>query len=407
MAVPESLFDAEARLLAEEESRLAAAVRDTEERYSGLRDLDAVLSLAGARLRRALHLLRRSPPREEERALIAKLGRAALAPVESLVTENLSEDQRGEIQARRLFAEVRSLAEEFVLAGGSSLLQDDPDARRRRTLARSVTASIRKYFGEDDLYPPLALDKLPGWLRSVVLFLFPVMFREHPEQPPYGIAEGEEVTYSSQALQLPLSQAVFYLENELLPMLEEELAKAPGTASLQNEIARVTARVEEYRKLRFIPRSTPVLLEQGFHTEGMTSYTADGEMLVAIPIPVSFRSGTNLDRKMELVRMDLVRRLAGRGVSPEVDEEYARLRSLESGPRGSSRAPSMKLDAAWGYGVLRREYPFLRRLADKEAFKALVTAVGAGGRGPGERLIESMIDEDGRSSDLRSPSLPL
>ena len=102
--------------------------------------------------------------------------------------------------------------------------------------------------------------------------------------------------------------------------------------------------MEEYRKLRFFPRSTPVLLEKGYYTEGMTGYTVDGEMLVTVPIPVSFRSGTNLDRIMELVRMDVVRRIAGRGVSPEIDREYRRLRSLESGTRGSSRTASMKLE---------------------------------------------------------------
>jgi hypothetical protein len=128
-------------------------------------------------------------------------------------------------------------------------------------------------------------------------------------------------------------------------------------------------------------------------------------MLVPIPIPGSFRSGTNLDRKMELVRMDVVRRIAGRGLSRDVDREYRRLRSLESGLRGSSRAASMKLDTAWGYGVLKRQFPFLLRLGDKERFRELVRLVQSSGAAAGEKLIESMIDAD-RESPLRAVSLP-
>ncbi len=151
--------------------------------------------------------------------------------------------------------------------------------------------------------------------------------------------------------------------------------------------------MEDYRKLRFFPRSTPVLLEKGYYTEGMTGYTADGEMLVPIPLSVSFRSGTNLDRIMEQVRMDVVRRIAGRGVSRELDREYRHLRSLESGMRGSSRTASMKLDASWGYRVLRQEFPFLARLADKRRFEALVNEIQSG-RGSAERRVETLMADE-------------
>ena len=260
-------------------------------------------------------------------------------------------------------------------------------------LSRSLVAAVRRFTGAEDRYRPLDLDEYPPFIRKVLLFLFPVMVREDPEQPPYGIEEGEEVISSSRNMKMPLTQALFYLENEVVPELEQKLALDPGSPTLQEEIRRVREKVEAYRKLRFFPRSTPVLLEKGYYTEGITGYTVDGEMLVTVPIPVSFRSGTNLDRIMELVRMDLVRRIAGRGVSPEIDSEYRHLRSLESGTRGSSRTASMKLDAAWGFRVLKKDFPFVARLADKKRFEELVGAITSG-RGSAERRVEALIAAD-------------
>jgi len=221
-----------------------------------------------------------------------------------------------------------------------------------------------------------------------------VLVRAHPEPPPYGIEEGEEVVYSSDHVTLPLSQAVLFLSKEVLPDLERRLAQSPGDPGLQEEIRRTEQRIEECRRLRFFPRSTPVLLEQGFHTGGMTAYNTDGEMLVRIALPVRIRSGTNLDRRMELVRADLVKRLAGRRVSEKLDREYRRLKSLESGIRGSSRTPSLKLDAAGWYRVLMREFPVLARLEDKEAFRELSAMAGSRMPGRAERLIETLVARD-------------
>jgi hypothetical protein len=122
-------------------------------------------------------------------------------------------------------------------------------------------------------------------------------------------------------------------------------------------------------------------------------------MLVPIPLPVTFRSGTNLDRIMEQVRMDVVRRIAGRGVSRELDHEYRHLRSLESGTRGSSRTASMKLDTSRGYRLLRQEFPFLARLADKRRFEELVGEIQAG-RGSAERRVEALIAGEQASGSL-------
>jgi hypothetical protein len=395
-----------------EESRLEGEIRAIEESLSGLRDIDLLLTLADTRLSLCLQLMKQlaggsdATAREALQAAITEKALAAIRLVEGLLAENVSEDQKGAVQANPLYARVRAQMENFLLAGGGGFLEvRETDSRKRRVLSRSIVEAIRKYSSEDDRYPALALEDYPPFVRKVLLFLFPVMVREDPQPPPYGIEEGEELTYSSRNMKLPLSQAIFYMENELLPDLQEKLREAPGGRALQEEIEQVRQRVEDYKKLRFFPRSTPVLLEKGYYTEGMTGYTADGEMLVPIPLPVTMRSGTNLDRKMELVRMEVVKRIAGRGVSGPIDEEYRRLRSIESGIRGSSRTASMKLDAVWGYRVLRQDYPFLTRLADKGKFQELVDIVRKEGLASSERRIAALIERDETAAELLSPSL--
>ncbi len=410
--LPEDILSAEVRELLERESGLEEEMRSMEERLSGLRDIDLVLSLAEVKLRLCIRLMRLLAARgaaadteDDLGARIAERAFTALRLVESLTAENVSEDQRGVIRANPLYPGVRARMEEFILAGGGGFLEaEQTDARSRRILSRTIVAAILRYAGPDDRIPPLELEKLPRFVRRILLALFPVMIREHPAQPPYGIEEGAEVVYSSSRMKLPLSQAIFYMDNELIPELEKRLEDDPGSHSLQEEIRRARQRVEDYRKLKFFPRSTPVLLEHGYYTDGMTGYTTDGEMLVAIPLPVSFRSGTNSDRIMELVRMDVVRRLAGRGVSPAIDREYRRLRSLESGMRGSSRTASMKLDTVWGYGVLRQGFPFLTRLSDKKRFAELVRTIRTG-IGTAERRIEVLIQRDQSSALPRARAI--
>jgi hypothetical protein len=409
--LPQDLLTSEIQALRTEESRLEGEARRIGETLSGLRDIDVLLSLAGAKLSLCIRLLERLSAGRAGNAS-AEVGRevtekslAALRLVEGLLGENISVDQEGIVQSNPLYAQVKERLQSFLVAGGGGFLEArQADARARRVLSRTVVAAVRKFTGVEDRYVPLALEDYPPFVRKVLLVLFPVMVRENPEQPPYGIEEGEELIYSSQNMKLPLSQAIFYLENDLVPELEKKLAESPGSTKLQEEIGRLREKVEDYRKLRFFPRSTPVLLEKGYYTEGMTGYTMDGEMLVPVPVPVTFRSGTNLDRIMELVRMDVVRRIAGHGVSREIDREYRHLRSLKSGIRGSSRTASMKLDTTWGYRVLKQDFPFLARLADKRKFEQLVGEIQSG-KGSAESRVEALIAAEQGAGSLLTPAL--
>ncbi len=397
-----------------EEARLEELVRDMDSRLSGLKDIDLTLALVRVKLRLCLALMRKLRPRgnggfEDPGISIGRRASSALRLVESLTTQNISEDQKGVVQASPLFGEVKGLMEEFLVSGGGGFLEPlRIDPRKTSILSRTVVTSIRKYMGEDDRYPPLDIERYPPFVRNLLLAVFPVFIRLRPQKPPYGIEEGEEVTYRSPAMRLPLSQAIHYMENELLPNLERRLADSPGDPDLQEEAQKVRARLEELKSLRVVPRAAPVLpLARGLYTEGMTSFSQDGEILVSVPIAVSFKSGTNLDRKMELVRMDVVRRIAGRGVSAEIDREYRRLRSLDSGMRGSSRTPSFKIDPAWGSWVLRQDFPFLSRLSDKKGFQELVQVVRSGSLGAAERFVAALISRDQEPDKAsRSTGLP-
>ncbi|MGO9409349.1 MAG: hypothetical protein ACLQCB_01210 [Spirochaetia bacterium] len=399
--LPPADLDRHTGELLAEEARLEGAARDMDSRLSGLKDIDLLLALARVKLRLCLAMMKRAEGRgrssfESLEVPVGRRAASAIRIVESLVSQNVSEDQHGIVQTSPLFAETKRLLEEFLISGGGGFLEPlQLDEHKTRVLSRTVATSIRKFMGEDDRYPPLDIERFPPFLQTLLLTLFPVFIRLRPQKPPYGIEEGEEVTYTSPAMRVPLSQAIHYMENELLPELERRLAADPGHPDLQEEERKIRAQLEQYRSMRVLPRAAPVLpLAKGLHTEGMTGFTLDGEVLVSLPLAVKFRSGTNLDRKMELVRMDVVRRIAGRGVSAEIDREYRHLKSIQSGRRGSSRTPSMKLDPSWGYWVLRQDFPFLSRLSDKDRFQELVQVVRSGSLGDAERFIEAVISRD-------------
>ncbi len=92
--------------------------------------------------------------------------------------------------------------------------------------------------------------------------------------------------------------------------------------------------------------------------------------------------------------MDLVRRLAGKGVCPELDKEYRRLKSLESGKQGSSRTPSLKMDPVWGFKALKDEFPALARLEDKKGFKELENLAAKGNARDSSRRVSALLQGD-------------
>jgi hypothetical protein len=365
--LPGPVLDAELERLLAEEERLEAHAQAQTFAASGLKDLDGELAIVEVQLQLALRLMR--APRPDHGQIRARALHAARR-LEELQEESLSEEQRGLIAEAPGYGRVRELFQSFILQGGGGYLQaEEPEARRARLVAGAVVGALRKY-------------------RSPA--------------PPEGIAEGEQQFYSSQKMLMPLSQAILYLENELLPELERGLAEDPGNQELQARVREARARLAAYRGLRFAPRSTPIVIEKGFYTEWWTQFSADGELLVSIPLPVRFRSGTNLDRLRDLVRSEVVRRLAGRRVCPALDREYRYRRSLESGRSGSTRLPGFKLDTLRGFAELKNLYPALRRIENKQELAALADVASRRSRLAAVKALLEMMQKDKPSPPLLS-----
>ena len=351
-------------LLAEEEG-LEGSARAQAFEASGLKDLDGELAIVEVKLRLALHLMEAPRP---DHALIRQKALEAARRLEELQEENLSEEQRGLIADSPGYTRARELFQSFILRGGGGYLEaGEPEHRNSRLVAGAVVAAIRKYLSP---------------------------------QPPGGIPEGEELIYSAARMRMPLSQAVHYLENELLPDLERALAKDPGNTELQLQARGARQKLASYRGLRFAPRSTPIIIEKGFYTEWWSEFSTDGELLVSVPLEVRFRSGTNLDRLSDLVRAEVVRRLAGRRVCPALEREYRYRRSLASGRTGSTRLPGFKLDTRRGFSELKNLYPALKRIENKQELAGLVELARGQGRLAAVKAFLAMLQKD-------KPALPL
>ena len=396
----EGSWSAAIRRLEREEARLAARVADEELRFAGLKNLDDVFGLVATRFSLALQILdglRASgepAPRLHRRA--CDCASAGLALLEELLAAGISVDQRDLITNDAGYLRAQELFQQLVLRGGGALFEpEETPAATSRALARIVVRALRKYAARDDTYAPLALfhsDRLPPPLRRLLRSVLPVLAPEGQAAPPYGIEEeADQELLAASRIRLPLSQAIRLFEEEILPPLRRRLAEAPGDARLQQEIARLTGHLEELRRLRFIPRSTPIVLEHGFYTQWLSGFTVDGEALVTVPLRVTYRSGTNLDRMQELIKDEITRRAAGRGISAALDASYYHVRSLESGIRGSSRTPSLRLNAKRGFQSLKQAVPSLARLEDRAELRRLMALVTSSSRWRAEREIEALL----------------
>jgi hypothetical protein len=409
--LPERQADQQLRALLDRETVLENRVAEDDIRYSGLKDLDEFLELAATKLEIANHLLAhfdpiRSPAEERERTarLIRQRSADAMAMMEQLRGLNISEDQKNLMPETPAYARVAEQFQAFILRGGGVFFEAKTEnVRKLKVVSRALNDCLRKFVAPDDRYvQTFKTERLPGPLRSLVNFLLPILAPEGQKDPPYGIEEGEELELTSERMKMPLSQAILYLESEVLPELQEELRKNPGSRNIQRQIASVRDRLREYRGITFRLRATPINLEKGFYTDWLSQYTAEGELLVTVPLAVRYGSGTNLDRLREMVQTELVRRLAGKGICPSIDRDHRYRKSLESGLRGSSRLPSFKLDVRRGFQDLRKLYPALKCLEDRRELQRLIDLVSSSGRKGSQRLIEAMI----RSGTAELRSLP-
>jgi len=410
-AFPESQQDRALQQLLDREAQLECQVAEEDLRYSGLKDLDGVLALIALKLEIANHLLSHFDPHRgntegpsPSARLVREKSTTAAAMLEELRNLNISEDQKSLITEAQGYKLVRDQFQAFILRGGGVFLQAGiGHSTKVKTVSRALNEALRKFTAPDDRYlPAFKTEALPGFLRRLVNFFLPVLAPEGQADPPYGIEEGEEVRLSSKRMKMPLSQGIYYLETEVLPQLQDALEQNPGSRGIQRQISLVRDRLREFKNITFRTRATPINLEKGFYTDWLSQYTDEGELLVTVPIGLTYKSGTNLDRLREMVQTEFVRRLAGRGVCPALDEDYRFRRSLESGRRGSSRLPSFKIDLNRGYQEIKQLYPAVKCLEDKLAFRNLIAVVSGTGRKRSQKVIENMIRRESKSF----PQLP-
>ena len=397
------------RHLVERERELERRCRHAEERYSGLVELEPRLRLVQTRLAVALVLLDAAadsadePTRRQLRHAASRRARSAYSDLEELRALNISEDQRHLLHEDPDYLEAVKMLEQLVLEGGAGLIRpDERDGERERAIRDAVVDAVEKYAEPDDRYEPIMGRReprraLPRGLHRLFRLLFPTFVEHGPRE--LGIGEEEERLVVSERMRMPLSQAILYTRDELMPRLRKLLDEHPGDEEAQERLRELELQLERFMKLKFIPRSTPVVLEKGFYTEWYAGYTPEGELLVNVALPVTFRSGTNVSRMQGLVLGELARRLAGRGICRELDEQYGSLRSLKSGTRGSSRFPSLRLDTARGFAALKREFPHLGALEGREEFSRLLEAARRGGRKALQSGVRRLLRDASRRLD--------
>ena len=376
----EERWSLQVRKLEEVEETFVEKMKNDELLYAGLIDIPILLGLVMCKFQMTLALMEgiAHQTNKDTRWGLREKAREKVCNGVSLLDElrktGVPDEQRREIASSEQYKQVYSLFQQILLKGGSAFFEKSESQEKKEKLVSDIVyRALRKYYkSDDDYFREIKTEALPFFLKELVKVFLPVLAFENQADPPYGIQEGDEVIYPSERITLPLSQAIRFYEEEVLPPLVKKLNDLPGDRLLQVQIERVRCKIEEYRNLRFTPRSTPIILEKGFYTEWISGYTSEGEMLVTIDVASSLHSGSNLDRIQELVLGEVVRQTAGKGICRELDEEYTYLRKLESGLRGSSRTPSFKLKKKKGMRILKTAYPGIAVLEDKREFKKLL-----------------------------------
>ncbi|MBN2441291.1 MAG: hypothetical protein JXJ04_08090 [Spirochaetales bacterium] len=406
----EDQFNAKLKDLLDREAVLEQIKKDLETAYSGLRDIDDRYSLISHKLTICLEIITQiglNHPGDEMlmlQNLAGNKAREAVRMLEDLIDDTISEDQKEVIVNAAGYKAAKDLLYQVLLKGGGVFFETKiEDKKKVKKISRIITNAILKFSTPDDNYSPLfKTEELSGILRRIVDTFLPVLGRPYQKPPPYGIEEGEEVFYSSKKIKLPLSQAIYYLENEVVPKLQEEIKKEPGNRELQHQLAGTEKQIEVLKQTKFFPRSSPVFPEKGFYSDSITGYTEDGEMLIPLHIPVIYKSGTNLGRMQVMVCAEITRKLAGKGLCPELDKEYAWLKRIESGKKGNSRNPSFALNTYTGFKMLKNLYPFMAKLENKQAFKKLLGIVNKTDKKYAEKFVRQFMAED----ELSMKSLP-
>ena len=279
---------------------------------------------------------------------------------EKLQSANVSLDQRGLITDSDEMKEIRRQFD-MLLSSGGEVLFNAPrsQTKKQKKLIQAVQKALLKHTGPIHGTSETALAQ---------------------EQAKIEIPEGEEEVNVSDRMILPLSQAILFLEEELLPEIEKKLADLPGDPDLQRQRDSVIDQTNRLQTVKFFPRSRPLLPDasKDLITESLTSFTGHGEPLVSVKLPVVGDSGNTYDHLLEHIKAEIINECAGRGVSSELDAEVKKIRSTSSGKRGGFTEAIDKIDISKSFRSLRFVYPFLRRLENRDELKLLADLAFSG-----------------------------
>ncbi len=326
--------------------------------YGGLVDLDITFELIERRFRLAVLLVRHPDRRDENEKLeLARTSAvSAVLSLERLVNVNVSLDQMDLVRDDPRMEPIHDLLSELIFFGGASLFESHPDPKATRRLVRIVTDALLKHSPrERATWSP---DSAEGDAE---------------------IEPGDEELIFSDYMVLPISQAALMIRDEIIPELDRRIAADPGNAGLQRRRRLLEEQADMLEQTRFFPRARPIEMEPGLLTASIVGYSPGGEAIVRMKVPVITSTGNRLDRIRESVESEILRDVAGGGISPEVDREFRTAMSPESGLRGSSNDPvgaSLRVDEL--FRTLSTRYPFLKRLYDQQEMAKLVNLAEEG-----------------------------
>lgn len=369
----------------DESAPLLANIHELQERidstnllYGGLKDLEDHYSVITAKLDLALLLFNHPDPSDAaERVRIAGTqAREALMQTDALNSANISLDQKDEITDSQQMSEIREKLQQLVLLGGAALFEVGDT---RRVLVRKVASSLKK-----------ALLKYTGGQHQ----LSEEGKTKEDHLARYEIAEGDEDIVLSDRMVLPISQAILLIEDEVLPSVEKSLLENPGDPVLISRRNRLVDQLEDFKTTKFFPRARPHTMEKDLFTAALSGFTPQGESLVTVDVGTIQSSGNTYDHLLEHLRVEIIRDCAGAGVSGRLDQELAKNHSPAAGRKYSLMDSLNNLDIPGMFRALSMEYPFLRRIENREDLKLLADVAAAGRKAELSRLIANMARAD-------------
>ena len=324
-------------------------------RYHGLIDLDRHFSCIEKKLTLVLKITQ--TPRDDlpERAETVTREQAvsALSYLEDVTSASISLDQKSQVLSDPKLETIRGLLEEIIAEGGGDFFSAPESlGSRSRKLVGLVERAVFKFTDRDREASPV----------------------------PGEIEEGQEELIEADRITMPVSQAVLLLREEYIPRARRLLEQNPGDEELKRQLERLEEMDRFYSRVTRRPRARPLIPDRDYLTRTIAGHTRDGEMLVRMDLPTVLSSGNRYDRLLDEIKRQVIHTAAGKRISKDLDDE------ARYGPavRGVRRKPLYRshdhLKAFPQYRRLAEQYPFLRRLEDREELKKLIHMAESGDR---------------------------